>query len=356
MSHPFESYTLAGIPLRNRFVRSATVGPYAAAGVVGPAGIRRYQRLAQQQIGLIITEMTYISPDGQASSTQPGLCDDQSVAWHRQITDAVHGSGGKIFVQLNHGGAASLCDMPLSPSGVPSPYTNRPARVMTAEEIAAVTMEFANAAVRARKAGYDGIQLHCAHGYLLSQFISPFFNRRDDDYGGSAENRFRFPAEVIAAVKAAVGPEYPVCIKLNSNAEVEDEVYEGDLMWMGQACARLGVCAVEVSGYDFTPLGRAGRHHYYLDRAARLRRACGLPVMLVGGIRTMEDIRRVLDAGIDLVSMSRPFLCQPDLVLRLAEGIDSSCVSCSKCFIMLRKFDAEGRLCIQHKPDSDRSP
>lgn len=356
MNTPFEPYILAGVPLRNRFVRSATVSPYAAEGIVSPAGVRRYQRLAEQQIGLIITEMTYVSPEGQASRTQAGLCTSQSVPQHRQITDAVHRSGGKIFVQLNHGGAASLCDMPPSPSGVPSPYANRPARSMTADEIAAVTLEFANAAVRAQKAGYDGIQLHCAHGYLLSQFISPFFNQRDDIYGGSPENRFRFPAEVIAAVRAAVGPDYPVCIKLNSNAETEDQRYAEDLMWMGQECAQMGVCSIEVSGYDFTPLGRAGRRHYYLERAVRLRRASGLPVMLVGGIRTMEDIRRVMDAGIDLVSMSRPFLCQPDLVPRLAEGADSRCVSCSKCFAMLRKFDAEGRLCVQHEPDSDRVP
>ena len=354
MNTPFEPYTLAGIPLRNRFVRSATVGPYGTAGVIGYAGIRRYQLLAEQQVGLIITEMTFISPDGQASRTQAGICDSGSIVRHRQITEAVHQAGGKIFIQLNHGGAASLCDMPPSPSGVPSPYTGKPAKIMTPDEIAAVTMEFANAAARAQRAGYDGIQLHCAHGYLLSQFISPFFNHRDALYGGSAENRFRFPAEVIAAVKAAVGPEYPVCIKLNSNAETEDDRYEDALLWMGQECARLGVCAIEVSGHDFTPLGRSGLHAYYLDRAARLRQASGLPVMLVGGIRTAEDIRRVLGAGIDLVSMSRPFLCQPDLVFRFLEGTDSRCVSCSRCFAMLRKFDSEGRLCIQHDPDSDR--
>ena len=354
MTDPFQPYTLAGVPLRDRFVRSATVSPYAAEGVVGRTGIERYRTLARERVGLIITEMVYISPDGQASRTQAGLWDESCIAHHKEIVEAVHEEGGKVFVQLNHGGAASLCEEPLSPSGVTSPYTGRPARAMAEADMARVARDFAAAAARAEAAGYDGIQIHCAHGYLLSQFISPFFNRREDAYGGTPEKRFRFPAEVIAAVKGAVRTGYPVCIKINSNAEQDDTEYEDALMWMGRACAELGVCAIEVSGHDFTPQGRAGKHTYYLERAAKLRAGSGLPVMLVGGIRTMEDVRRVLDAGIDLVSMSRPFLCQPDLVGRLERGEGSLCVSCSKCFSMLRKFENEGRLCIQHEQGSDR--
>lgn len=353
MCSPFQPYVLAGVSLRNRFVRSATVGPFSTDGLIQPSGVERYRMLAEQEVGLIITEMTYVSPDGQASLTQPGICSDEAMDRHRRLTDAVHGAGGKVFLQLNHGGAASLCDLPPSPSGIPSPYTNKPTRIMSYEEINIVTDQFVQAALRAKKVGYDGIQVHCAHGYLLSQFISPFFNRREDDYGGSAENRFRFPGQVITAVKKVVGADYPVCIKINSNAEVDDDTYENELLWMGQECARLGVCAIEVSGHDFTPQGRSGRHAYYLERAKKLHLNSGLPIVLVGGIRTMEDINRVLDAGIDLISMSRPFLCQPDLILQLKNGKDSECVSCSKCFAMLRKFSIEGRLCVQHEPGSD---
>lgn len=354
MCSPFEPCTLDGISLRNRFVRSATVGPYAAEGILSKAGIRRYQTLAQQQVGLIISEMVYVSPAGQASRTQPGLCREVEVSGHRQLTEAVHQADGTVFVQLNHGGAASLCEDPVSPSGVVSPYTNKPAHVMTTAEMDAAAASFASAAVLAQRAGYDGIQIHCAHGYLLSQFISPFFNRRSDAYGGTPENRFRFPAQVITAVKKAVGPQYPVCIKLNSNAEEGDADYEQALLWMGKACAELGICAIELSGHDFTPQGRSGKHCYYLERAVKLRQDCGLPVMLVGGIRTLEDVSCVLEAGLDFVSMSRPFLCQPDLIPRMAQGENSCCVSCSKCFGMLRKFAQEGRLCIQRTPDCDR--
>lgn len=353
MKDPFAPYQLAGISLQNRFVRSATVSPYSTGGVMRPAGIRHYRLLAKNQVGLIIMEMCNICPEGKSSRTQPSLCCEEDAIRHRKVTEAVHQEGAKIFAQINHGGAASLCEDPLSPSGIPSPYTNSPAKIMTGAEIADVTQKFAASAVWAKEAGYDGVQIHCAHGYLLSQFINPYFNQRDDAYGGTPENRFRFPAEVIAAVKEAVGPEYPVCIKINSNAERDDEAYEAALMWMGQKCAELGVCAIEVSGHDFTPQGRAGKHAYYLERAAKLRACSGLPVMLVGGIRTLEDIQTVLDAGIDLISMSRPFLCQPDAVLRLERGEPLQCNSCSKCFIMLRKFETEGRLCILHPQGSD---
>ena len=355
MIEAFAPYILAGVPLRNRFVRSATVSPYATDGMTGDAGMEYYRLLAKNQVGLIVTEMTYVSPDGQASQTQAGLCNDAAIDQHKKITEAVHREGGKIFIQLNHGGAASLGKEPLSPSGIPSPYTGHPAKVMIDEDIAAVIRDFSSAAVRAKASGYDGVQIHCAHGYLLSQFISPFYNRRTDKYGGTPENRFRFPAEVISAVLRAVGPAYPVCIKINSNSECDDDLYGEALMWMGKECASLGICAMEVSGYDFTPRGRAGEHTYYLERAAKLRAHSGLPVMLVGGIRTTVDVQWALDAGIDLVSMSRPFLCQPDIVLRLRRGERSQCQSCSQCFVMLRKFETEGRLCILHKQGSDRN-
>ena len=357
MRDPFAPYQLAGVTLRNRFVRSATVSPYAADGAITQAGIQRYRLLARNQVGLIITEMTYVCPQGKASHTQLSLCSEEDTVHHSQITKAVHQEGGKIFLQLNHGGAASLSEHPLSPSGISSPYTTLATQAMTEADSADVTQKFAASAAWAKEAGYDGIQIHCAHGYLLSQFISPYFNRRKDAYGGTPEKRFRFPAEVISAVRAAVGSAYPVCIKINSNAELEqdDGAYEDALMWMGQRCAELGICAIEVSGHDFTLQGRAGHHTYYLKRAARLHASSGLPVMLVGGIRTMEHVQQVLGAGIDLISMSRPFLCQPDSILCLKQGLPLLCTSCSKCFIMLRKFKAEGRLCVIHEQGADVS-
>lgn len=354
MSSAFEPYTLAGVSLRNHFVRSATVGPYSTDGVMSSAGICHYKKLAQNKVGLIITEMAYVSPDGQASRTQFSISRDKDLAQHESLVQAVHEEGGRVFLQINHAGAASLCDLPVSPSGVESPYTKKPCRAMTEEEMEKTTQDFAQAALRGKRAGYDGIQIHCAHGYLLSQFISPLFNQRTDAYGGTAENRFRFPAKVIAAVKAAVGADYPVCVKINSNAEIDDEHYEEALMWMGQECARLGICAIEVSGHDFTPQGRSGKHNYYLERAVRLRQSCSLPVILVGGIRTQADITQVLEAGLDLISMSRPYICQPDLIPMLEAGADSQCVSCSKCFLMLRKFEDEGRICIRHSQGGDR--
>ncbi len=159
----------------------------------------------------------------------------------------------------------------------------------------------------------------------------------------------------MAAVRAAVGPDYPVMVKLNSNVEEGDETFLSDLIWMCDRCRQMGVCAVELSGYDFTPRGRKGERAYYLERAAAVRAACGLPVILVGGIRTAADMDRVLGRGIDMVALSRPFICEPDLVDRLLAGQEqASCLSCSKCFVLMSTYKTSQIRCILHKPPEAR--
>lgn len=347
MTDPFQPYTLAGVPLRDRFVRSATVSPYAAEGVVGRTGIERYRTLARERVGLIITEMVYISPDGQASRTQAGLWDESCIAHHKEIVEAVHEEGGKVFVQLNHGGAASLCEDPLSPSGVPSLYTGMPARAMTEDDMARVARDFAAAAARAEAAGYDGIQIHCAHGYLLSQFLDPTTNLRTDDYGGSAANRFRFPGECLTAIRQAVGQDYPVLVKVNTNCAGEaDEAYAQDILYFCRQFEALGADAIELSGYNWLGLGKKKVPTFYLDRAKAIRQAVKIPLILVGGVRGPESAQAILDAGIDFVSASRPFICQPDFVQHLEKGEDSPCIGCTKCLGNI--WAKEGRRCVKH--------
>jgi len=351
MHQALQPYTLAGMQLRNRIVRSATVDPLGASdGMVTDEQIAYYKSLADNQVGLIITGMANVSIDGAGAPTQNGIFDDRFISRHLILTNAVHDANGKVIMQINHAGAKSLHEMPPSPSGIPDPYIKAPCREMTTDEIHSITADFAAAAVRAKKAGYDGVQLHCAHGYLLSQFINPYFNKRGDHYGGNIENRFRFSCEVIESVKAAVGSDYPIMIKINSNIEECDESFEGELLWIGARCKELGIIAIEVSGFDFTPLGKSGNHNYYLERAAAVRRASGLPVILVGGIRATADMDTVLDAGVDMVSMSRPFICEPDIVKKMLNGQEASkCVSCSKCFVLGLKYKTEGIRCILHK-------
>lgn len=348
MEKAFAPCSLGGMELRNRIVRSATFDPLGSPdGEVTEEQIGQSRALAGNQVGLIISAMTNVSPEGIGAALQNAIYDDRFLPGHRRLTAAVHGAGGKVVLQINHAGASGIRPAPPSPSGVTSRNSKAPSREMTRAEMQAVAADFAAAAARTRAAGYDGVQIHCAHGYLLSEFLSPYDNRRTDEYGGSAENRFRFPGEVIAAVRKAVGPDYPVLIKLNSNAERDDEAYGQDLLLYGKRLAELGVTAIEVSGYDFTPQGKSGKSNYYLERAAALRRACGIPVILVGGMRSKADLETVLDAGIDLVSLSRPFISEPDLVKKMMEGQErSNCISCSKCFVLMAKYKPGGRRCI----------
>ena len=350
MSNVFEPCHVGGLELRNRFVRSSTMDPFGeVGGQVSQKQVDLCRELAENQVGLILSGMAYVTPDSGSAPTQNAIYDDSFIPGHRALAEAVHEAGGKILLQINHCGAGSSSEDAVGPSEFVSPLTKKPCRAMTVAEIDRVVEDFAAAAVRAQKAGYDGIQLHCAHGYLLSEFINPTMNHRTDEYGGSVENRFRFAARVIAAVREAVGPSYPLWIKINSNIEDGDEGFEPALLWMGQECRRLGVVAIEVSGCDFTPQGRAGHHNYYLNRAKALKEACGLPVILVGGVRTAEDMQQVLDNGLDLVSLCRPFICEPDLVVRLKNGQEKAkCVSCSKCFFLYYK---EGVRCVFHLKD-----
>jgi len=349
----FDKCTIGNVTLNNRFVRSATAGPFSPGGKISEAGLRRYAELAKNHVGLIITEMAYVSEDGKASRSCMSITSDADVEQHTMVAKTIHDNGSKVFLQINHGGAAALVDNPPSPSGLPSPYTNAPTIEISEEDIIRITRDFADAAVRAVKAGYDGVQVQCAHGWLISQFIDPAFNKRQDKYGGNAQGRFLFAEEIIRAIKEAVGEEFPVCIKINSNLAEGDDAYEADLLYFAEKCAELGVCCIELSGCDFTPLGRKQLHNYYLDRALKIKAQVQMPIMLIGGIRTQADIEELMEKGIDFVSMARPFLCQPDIVLRLEQGEDSKCVSCSKCFIMSRKFSEEGRLCFNHEPMSD---
>ncbi|MCR4673006.1 MAG: NADH:flavin oxidoreductase [Lachnospiraceae bacterium] len=351
MNRAFEKCRLGNEVYENHIVRSATYWPLGNPdGTVSEAQIALGRELAENHVGLIITGMVTVSEEGRYSAIQNRLYDDRFIEGHKKLTDAVRQAGGKIVCQINHCGAASDCGRRLSPSGIPYPQTrNAPAVEMSADDVKRITGEFANAAVRAKESGYDGVQIHCAHGYLLSQFINPLFNKRTDEYGVDGTGRFRFAKEVLEAVIAAVGEDYQVSVKINSNIEENDEAYLPDFLMMCKEMKKLGVAFAEISGCNFTPLGRAGKNNYYLERAALARREADIPIVLVGGVRSPEDMEKALDSGIDMISMCRPFLCEPDLVTKLMGGQDKpKCVSCSKCFVLAFKYTPGGPKCIQH--------
>ncbi|MEJ2165565.1 MAG: NADH:flavin oxidoreductase [Desulfobacterales bacterium] len=219
MSKLFEAGEINGMRLSNRFVRSATwEGMAADSGACSPKLIELMAALAEGGVGLIISSHAYVSPEGQAGPRQLGVYRDELLPGLEAMAKAVHEKGGKIVMQLAHAGyfafAKSTGQTPMAPSSVEG-FAKTPRREMTLEDIKSVVKAFGAAAIRAQRAGFDGVQIHSAHGYLLSQFLSPAFNQRQDQYGGDIRNCARALIEVLGSIRDAVGNDYPVLVKMN---------------------------------------------------------------------------------------------------------------------------------------------
>lgn len=345
----FAPYTLGGIPLQNRICRSAT-NDYAGHtdGTVSDAQLHIYRTLAENEVGLIITGHCCVSADGRNDPHQNAAYDDRFIDGQRRLTDLVHSHGGKIVQQINHSGGkcppAVIGGTPLAPSaGEYAPGVL--ARALTEQEIVRIQEDFASAAVRAKHAGFDGVQIHAAHGYLISQFIDPHTNHRTDAYGGTAEKRFRMLRETIEKVRAGVGASFPVLLKLHVNLMQPEEGFTDALVEMLSFAARAGAAAAELSGFDFMRHPPEKRR-YYLAQAEALARRVSLPLILVGGLRDRADMQAALDAGMALAAVSRALICQPDFVRLVKNGGASSCRGCNGCF---RSYIEEGKRCVLHR-------
>ena len=350
MAELFEQTVLNSVTLSNRFVRSATWEGLAAPGGYATEELGRLLvGLAQGKVGLIITGHAYVSPEGQAAPAQLGIHTDGHVPSLKEMVDKVHDAGGKIAVQVSHGGRYAL-KLPSVVRIGPSTIESRgeiQCREMTKEEIHRAVAQFAEAARRAKTAAFDAIQIHAAHGYLLSEFLSPFFNRRTDAYGGPIKNRAGFLLEVVHAVRHEVGDRFPVLVKLNSQDFLEGGFSVEDMLEVASFLGDAAVDAIEMSGGnhvagifgEFFP-ARKGRPNgeegpYYLDEARRYKERVHLPLMLVGGIRSLEWASRVVSEGIaDYVSLCRPLIREPELINRWKSGDNtkSACASDNECF------------------------
>jgi 2,4-dienoyl-CoA reductase-like NADH-dependent reductase (Old Yellow Enzyme family) len=345
----FEPTTISGMLLTNRFVRSATwEGLATADGASTPALHRMMAELAAGGVGLVIPGYAYVSLEGKDAPGQLGVCADEQTPGLARLALAVHEAGGSIALQLAHAGCfgdpALTAREPLGPS--PLETEDGPAgRAMTGDDLAAVTEAFAAAASRARTAGVDAVQVHAAHGYLLSQFLSPYFNRRTDGYGGAVEQRARLLLEVIAAVRAAVGADYPVLVKLNAADFLPGGLSVDDMLRVAGLLEAAGVDAIELSGgtgllegLSFSRLGRprpGEPEAYYEDAARRFKQTVSVPLMLVGGIRTLETAERLVTQGTtDYVALSRPLIREPRLIERWRAGdtAPARCISDNGCF------------------------
>lgn len=344
----FETSTINGMQLANRFVRSATwEGMAAEDGKVTPKLIELMASLAKGGVGLIITSHAYVHPNGQASPWQLGIYSDELNPGLQEMTGAVHDRGGKIVLQLAHAGffanAKLTGQTPMAVSPVEG-IAKSPREEMTVAEILAIIKAFGEAAERAKSAGFDGVQIHSAHGYLLSQFLSPMFNHRSDEYGGDIQNRARALLEVLESVRTAVGENYPVLVKINCQDFVEHGLALEDSVEVGRMLTGNGIDAIELSGgilispkLNPTRVGIKSeeKEGYFQTEASAFRENIDVPLILVGGMRSFAVAERLINEGIaDYISMSRPLIREPDLINRWKTGDfrKAACVSDNQCF------------------------
>lgn len=368
----FSSFTINGLTLPNRSVRSAIwEGMATDEGHVTPRLVNTMGLLARNRVGLIITGHAYVHPAGQAGPWQTGAYSDDLQDGFRQMTDAVHDAGGRICLQLAHAGGHAATRLTGRAALGPSAFAGRfggMCRAMSIEDIQEVLEAMSVAAQRARAAGFDAVQIHAAHGYLLSQFLSPATNRRRDDYGGTLENRARFVCDTVRAVRSAVGDGFPVLVKLNSEDFADVGFQQDDMLRVAALLAEAGVNALEMSGGMITnpqethcarkvhPTG-PDEEVYYCQAARALKKTISLPLILVGGIRSSAMAEQLIVEGTaDLIAFGRPLIAEPGLVRRWQDGSrkTSACISCNRCYVPLQA--GQGVSCVVASERHQRKP
>lgn len=385
MPQIFETSRISGIPLKNRIIRSAT-----GDGLADPVGrptaklVEFYTRLAAGGAGAVITGLTGIQSDGKSSTYHPLMFDrDEFIDDYRMLTHAVHRYDTPIFLQLNHCGRQTRQRATGRPTVAPSArrdlyFLEKRPKALMEWEIEAIIMNFAKAAQRAQKAGFDGVQLHLAHGFLLSEFLSSNMNTRRDRWGGSLENKFRIIERIFVEARKAVG-DFPILVKMNAYDTRKHGMRIPEAVAIAKLLEQVGCAAIEVScgvvndGFitvrskqfptqaaleysyllsylpqfvkrlirPFIPMVTAlivplprELSRYNVEAAEIIKQNVDIPVIVVGGIKRLADIEEIIEhKRADYVAMSRAFIIEPDIVNRFREKkqTESTCIACNYC-------------------------
>lgn len=385
----FTSLRLRDLTLRNRFIKSATYEGMSPAGRAGSALIEHHAALARGGVGLTTVAYCAVDPEGRTFSEQL-LMDDDQVERLRPLCQAVHEQGGAASLQLAHcGGFSKNIELrgrgPVGPSRAFNAYGSLSGipfiRAASERDIAEIIAAFARAAGQAKQAGFDAVELHLGHGYLLSQFLSPAINRRTDAWGGSLEHRLRLPLAVIRAVREAVGEGFPILCKTNLNDGFRGGLETDEAVEIARALEREGVDALVLSAgfvnrsafylmrggrplremiavepkrsqklalalfgpilvrrYPFTEL-------FLLDQARRVREAVGMPLALLGGVSSLANVETAMREGFELIAMARALIADPNLVREWEAGVREQ-TRCVRCNVCVAEMDRGGVHCV----------
>lgn len=332
----FTPVRIGGMELKNRFVMPAMNSNLADEDhIFTPQAARYYRERALGGYGLQITEFLCVSEEGLSAPRQAGIYDDRFIPGLKALTQAVHEAGGTIFAQLQHAGrvqAPGLTDaMPVGASALPYIPDGRQIHELLTDEIPAVQQKFVDAALRAKAAGFDGVELHGAHGYLLNQFMNKATNKRPDRYGGSVSNRARIVCELVQMIKQACGRDFPVSVRMNGQETMPD----GNTIEESAAQAML----IEAAGADIlnvsygTPIETYYKDSAFnLDNVRKIKELVSIPVIGVGRINDPALALMAVAGGyMDLVATGRQSVCDPHFPEKIREGRINEIISCTGC-------------------------
>ena len=375
----FTPMEINGMQLKNRLVRSATYEHMATEdGKATDQLINFYSKLAQGGVGLIVSGATYVQENGHGLPCQIGISNDDHIPGLKKLVEEIHGHDTRVALQLVHAGRQTTPTaiggkIPIAPSAIePDPFFNTSPKEMTEEEISETIDAFGAAAQRSKEAGFDAVQLHAAHGYLLAQFLSPHTNRRTDDWGGNPENRMRFVIEVNNSVREAVGDDYPVLIKLSVEEGLENGIKLEEASNIAMRLSQIGIDAIEISGGTIVdsvfmmsrgdiPIDMITRtaepstkeqmenffysikdmvkyeEAYWLRHAEKIKETIGdVPLILVGGMKYPQTMTKILEENkADLISLCRSLIKEPGFPNEMVEGRKdpSKCAFCNRCLM-----------------------
>ncbi len=332
MAYLLKPLNVRSMTLANRLV----MPPMATAkaepdGKVSQALLDYYAEKSRGgHIALIIIEHSFITPEGKASENQLSIAEDGMVPGLRKLADAIHRNGSKTAMQINHAGSAAQKEVtgtiPLAPSASANPRRGDMPREISRKEIGDIVKAFKNAGHRVKEAGFDAVEIHSAHGYLLNQFLSPLTNKRTDDYGGDIANRIRIHLEAIEAVRSAVGPDFPVQVRLGASDFADGGTTIEDSIFAAREFEKAGVDILHISGgfVGYTPPGLTGQG-YFAPLSEAIKSAVSIPVILTGGITEIEAAEKLLaEKKADLIGVGRAILLDSTWAARAIETLRSS--------------------------------
>jgi len=364
---------IGNLEIKNRFVRSATFeGMATEEGYVTQQHLELYKTLAEGGVGLIITGHSYIQKNGQAIGKQMSVYNDTFIPGLSKISNSVHehGNGCKVALQISHCGRQSLHSKKIiAPSAILEQFMNRMPQEMTIEDIEETIEAFAQAARRAKEAGFDAVQLHGAHGYLINQFLSPCTNKRTDNYGGNTGKRFKFIEDIYNHTVELVGKDFPILIKINGDDFLENGIKLEESKKIAKKLSKIGIASIEISGAmwevqkrrkkelgwkpNLLPearmyVGTRNEPAYNLPYAKEIKKVINVPIILVGGINSLELVEKILnEESADFISLSRPLIREPDLPNRWSKGIGGDAVACEYCNKCISIASQTGLRCVK---------